>query len=57
MSKDDPKMSVTFQLRIPLYLRNKFSEVAKSNKKVPSRLIREFMHRYIAENTRDAKQG
>ena len=55
MAKEDPKMSVTFQLRIPLHLRNKFSEVAKSNKKVPSRLIREFMHRYIAENTKDVK--
>lgn len=48
-------MASTLQIRIPLHLRKKFSEVANKNNVTPARLIREFIHKYIAENDKDAK--
>lgn len=48
-------MKSTLQIRIPLYLRKKFSEVANKNNETPAKLIRDFIHQYIAENNKDAK--
>ena len=47
------KLASALQVRLPLHLRNKFTEVANKNHKVPSKLIRDFIHTYIKENDND----
>ena len=54
--QDTMPIKSVMQIRLPLYLRNKFNEIAKKNNKIPSKLIRDFMRDYIKENSgKDAK--
>lgn len=49
----DKLFNSSLQIRLPTYLRDKFNETAKNNKQVPSQLIRNFMRKYIKENSND----